>query len=228
MQPSLFLTWTKILGDENLSILSKEETGFYQGFLPLQRRQQFLTGRSLLKTWVSKTYGETDLTQISLHSNPPHLKPVLFLRGKLLSEVSVSLSHKKNQVALAVGSYCPVGIDLEEFQIHRHAKRLQDFLCHPQEKLELQGLEENPTLYHSRLTELWTLKEATLKFLGEGIFGKVSPTEIKADWSGQTLTVHEHITLYWKNFVKEDFTLSVVTNSIGVSLLPDLILKISS
>ncbi len=100
------------------------------------------------------SYGET--------GKPLLAKP---WEGKL----EFNLSHSGELAAIAVTNTGPVGVDLERLRVVQHMSTLSEKVFSPTERAQL-GSEISP---HEFL-ELWTTKEAVLKFTGEGIASDLS------------------------------------------------------
>ena len=95
----------------------------------------------------------------------PSGKPIL-ARG--MPSLSFNLSHAKDVIVLAVSRDFDLGVDVEN--IHRRVNlTIADRFFSPGEQKQLKNA---PSKIQSRLfLELWTLKEAYAKAVGEGIFG---------------------------------------------------------
>lgn len=79
------------------------------------------------------------------------------------SNIHFNISHTKGAIACAV-SDCPVGVDIE--RIRKIDSRVVRYFFSQQEKDYVLADTENTDF---RFTEVWTKKEAYLKFLGTGI-----------------------------------------------------------
>ncbi|MBO4852621.1 MAG: 4'-phosphopantetheinyl transferase superfamily protein [Schwartzia sp.] len=86
-----------------------------------------------------------------------------FCQGR---ERSISLSHSGPYIAVAVGD-APVGVDVERKRKAPSGVAKRWF--RPEENAFLQSLSEEA--YPSAFFRLWTIKEAALKYTGEGLSG---------------------------------------------------------
>lgn len=148
-----------------LSILSLDEQEKYHNFKITLQRDRFLINRANLRLILAKylsinpqeiVFNYSDKGKPSLNFNI-HSDKIYF-----------NLSHKNNYTVYGIGQY-NLGIDLEKIddkvKIENIAKR---FFC-PQEYQHLIQLkeEDKPAYFFT----LWTIKEAYLKSIGDGLSG---------------------------------------------------------
>jgi len=107
---------------------------------------------------------------------------------------AASLSHAGPLIAMAVGRYRPLGVDIEPAGRVEEMPGLAESICHPPELHALRGLGKIEQA--NALLSLWTGKEAILKALGIG-FSRGEMNEFAApadgcnflDQSGEVLQV---------------------------------------
>lgn len=87
-----------------------------------------------------------------------------------------NLSHSGRCMALAVSSSSPVGIDIEDMARHTDFGRLAARFFHPSEADFINQLEHAEK--KEAFLRLWTIKEAFLKGLGDGL--TISPSSFSA------------------------------------------------
>lgn len=85
-------------------------------------------------------------------------KPTL----KEFPEIHFNISHCKAGVACAI-SECAVGVDIEV--LGRYSERLAQYTMNAKELEEISNAPDRDVAF----TRLWTMKEATMKLIGEGI-----------------------------------------------------------
>lgn len=99
-------------------------------------------GHSVQPTFVYEKYGKPSLVELPM--------------------IHFNLSHCRAAVACAVDSV-PVGVDVE--MLGRYNEQLAQYTMNTEEQQEI-AQSENPD---ETFTRLWTMKEATMKLIGEGI-----------------------------------------------------------
>jgi 4'-phosphopantetheinyl transferase len=93
---------------------------------------------------------------------------------------ATSLSHAGSLIAIAVGHYRPLGVDIEPATRVEEMSGLAENICHPTELETLQRL-AGPEQARALLS-LWTGKEAVLKALGIGFSrGEMNEIALPAD-----------------------------------------------
>ena len=86
-----------------------------------------------------------------------------------------SISHTKRHAFCALAK-CPIGIDAEEMD-RTFNLRLADKVLSNSEKLRFEGYEDKRDAF----LRLWVLKEASVKFTGEGLGGYPNHTDFSPD-----------------------------------------------
>lgn len=81
------------------------------------------------------------------------------------SNIFFNLSHTKNGILLAVSTDSDIGADIENVQIIPPYNIIND-IFHP---AEIEFIHKTPTSLQTRFYEIWTKKEAYLKYLGTGL-----------------------------------------------------------
>ena len=100
------------------------------------------------------------------------------------SNIHFSLSHSGHWALLAVSEMELIGVDIEEVNTARDLSNIAESYYHPQEFAVMQLLPgEAQTDYFYRL---WTLKEAFLKAIGEGISAGLD--KIQFDLAGNAIS----------------------------------------
>jgi len=121
----------------------------------LQGKREAIVAYELLERLVGDCFGVGELPEFEYGE---HGKPSL----KGMPDVHFNISHCKEAVVVAVGNE-PVGVDVE-----CRGRYKESLAAHVLNEEELQHVLEckNKDL---AFTELWTIKEAILKYTGEGI-----------------------------------------------------------
>jgi 4'-phosphopantetheinyl transferase len=88
-----------------------------------------------------------------------------YLRG--LDQIDVSLTHTDDLIAVGVSRNGRIGVDAEPSGRKMQFDLMQDHVCTPAERAELQWLPDAER--SAGLLRLWTLKEAYTKALGQGL-----------------------------------------------------------
>lgn len=111
------------------------------------------------------------------------------------SNIHFNISHTKGAIACAV-SDCPVGIDIE--RIRKIDFRIVRYFFSQQEKDYVLADTENTDF---RFTEVWTKKEAYLKFLGTGILLPVEKFDVFEILNNEFIRIYTEL--------KHDYLISV-------------------
>lgn len=82
-----------------------------------------------------------------------------FLHPDQFMDLHFSVSHTKNDVAIAVAAF-PLGLDLEFIQ-DQYPQSIEKRLVHPDDQLKV----ENARQFY----QLWSIKEAFVKYTGQGL-----------------------------------------------------------
>lgn len=121
----------------------------------LQGQREGIVAYELLQRLVSECFGINELPDFEYGE---HGKPSL----KGLPHVHFNISHCKEAVVVAVGNE-PVGVDIE--CRGRYKEPLASHVLNDDELQQIASSKQKDQTF----TELWTMKEAILKFTGEGI-----------------------------------------------------------
>ncbi len=154
-------------------ILSRLEQARAAQFKFEKGRNQFITGRSLLRT-ILGSY---------LQLNPAQLRFQYNARGKPSLESSsaqgplhFNVAHSKDLILIAVTRACPVGVDVEHLHPVNDFKDIaaRFFTSGETTKLISAPADQQMVAFFN----LWTRKEAYLKATGDGISGGLKEVEI--------------------------------------------------
>lgn len=143
------------------ALLSSEETARSLRFDSPLLRRRFVAGRASLRSILGEHVG----------SDPRALVFVLNRFGKpSLAEVPTvhfSLSHSEDQAILAVSESCELGADIERIRVFDHLDLARRFF-HPNEVAAIERLVSDDARLRT-FFRTWTLKEAIVKALGQGL-----------------------------------------------------------
>ncbi|MFC8957915.1 4'-phosphopantetheinyl transferase family protein [Streptomyces sp. NPDC057101] len=142
-------------------LLSPREGERYRGIRHAVARRRHLASRALLKHTVGAVLGVRP-GEVELGREPGG-RPLLCGRPGL----SVSLTHTRGLLAVALSRVGPVGADAERAARGLAGTGLEHRMCTPAERAALAELPAGRR--NARLLELWTLKEAYSKGLGLGM-----------------------------------------------------------
>jgi 4'-phosphopantetheinyl transferase len=145
------------------SLLSSDERQRGDRFLAAEDRQRFIQARAGLRRVLGQ-YLATDPTQLCFGYGEQG-KPFL---QRPSTELAFNLSHSQGLALLAVTTGSAIGIDLEQPRLRLNLKAIARRLFDPaiqQELAPLKGEHLAQAFYRH-----WTLHEARIKALGEGIF----------------------------------------------------------
>jgi len=147
-------------------------------FLKENDRLRFLGGRYLLQKYLHECSVPETLNQIQYDA---------YKRPKL-KHTSFSISHSKNWVVLAAGSYdLTMGIDLE-VNVPLHIPDYLEPFCEDERNFILKNNAQ------SRFYHAWTKKESALKAIGKGFLHNALDINTKMDHF-----VYENNKYKWKN-----------------------------
>lgn len=155
---------TRAVRAQCLGLLSVAERERHDRYLADDARDQYLLGRALVRTVLSRRTGVPTGRWV-FGQNPqgrPHIEsPVL------PEPVHFNLSHASGLVALAVGDHPEIGVDVENVQRRLSWEDLAAsyFSTHEQAVLA----QTAPTQRRARFFEIWTLREAYVKARGLGL-----------------------------------------------------------
>jgi 4'-phosphopantetheinyl transferase len=145
--------------------LSPEERLRHSRFLFDRDKRDFAVAHTLLRRCLSARGGRAPLEWA--FAADPRGKPMLAKQDALDTPLAFNLSHTAGLVACAVGEDVEVGIDVERIDRDIDAVDLASRFFSSSESgavRRLEGIEQR-----TRFAELWTLKEAFIKAIGEGL-----------------------------------------------------------
>jgi 4'-phosphopantetheinyl transferase len=208
-----------------LSILSEDELEKYHNFKVNSLRHRFLINRANLRLILAKylrinpqeiVFNYSDKGKPSLNFNI-HSQKIYF-----------NLSHKNNYTVYGIGQ-CNLGIDLEKIddkvKIENIAKR---FFC-PEEYQYLTKLKKEDKF--SYFFTLWTIKEAYLKLIGQGLSGGLDSIyiqDIGDNHNYQIINNQGNKLEHWmvKTWnILDNYILSIVVNKFEYKFNQSLIFK---
>lgn len=146
------------------ALLSDSENERFQKFLDREAKQEFLLGRYLLRTRLSKYHSEV-LAQdwkISLGANG---KPAIS-NSEIVSDVNFNIAHSHGVVVCAFSRSSLLGIDIEFKRIEKSYLHLAKRFFSKAEFEILRNL--NSELQSQQFFKYWSLKEAYAKATGLG------------------------------------------------------------
>ena len=138
-----------------LGDISEQRRGQALKFRHEQGQRLCVLAYQLLKQGLRETYG---ITENPLFEYNEHGKPSIAGHP----EIFFNLSHCKEAAVCAISDN-PVGVDVES--IREYKENLVRYTMNDREVREIEG-SDNPAATFIRL---WTMKEATMKFIGTGI-----------------------------------------------------------
>lgn len=147
-----------------LGLLDADERARYDRFLAPGARDEFLTGRVLVRTTLSSLFGPPP--QSWSFRAGEHGKPSL-VPGQVGADLRFNLSHTRNLVAVAVTLGRDLGVDVEAAERRGQTVEIADRYFASAETEALLALP--PALQRERFFTLWTLKESYIKARGMGL-----------------------------------------------------------
>lgn len=190
LAPDLYLEFVPKLPDYEQERVEKMQS--------IQRRQEFVLGRHLLRTILQKN----NLSYSSeLVLSEGYQKPVL-----KNSELEFNLSHSNKMIALAISKTCKIGLDLQANAKKETLKKVAERYFHLQEQDYIASLDEEEEL--DVLQKLWTLKEAHTK-LNNGLLLQ-SLSELNLDLENSLFYSPKNETF---DISKQKFYLSVLSKN---------------
>ena len=146
-------------------------------------------------------------------------KPAAFVDG-IPASINFNVSHSGNSGLIAFNFDGRIGIDVEERIAREDLKGLIETVFGPQEQLELSVLTGEPRL--RLFYDLWTMKEALVKALGDGHYVDFSQFQAPLDMrrgapEGEFRFPHLP-TLAWRveNLGNEEFAAALAYEAIPV------------
>jgi 4'-phosphopantetheinyl transferase len=146
------------------SLLSPEEDARYRRFAFARNRQQFLVGRALVRTTLSRYAGVPPAAWVfaaSGHGKPEIAAPADF------AGLRFNLSHTDGLVACAVTAGREVGVDVEDMSRREVSASLARYCLSAAELAHWEGLSDGER--REVFFDYWTLKEAYIKARGLGL-----------------------------------------------------------
>jgi 4'-phosphopantetheinyl transferase len=156
---------TPALLDAYRAWLSPEEERRAQRFVREEDRRRFLLARGLARGVLAGYTGEAP--SMLAFAAQSFGKPVLRATTGAATPPHFNLSHTRGLVVLAVSHEAELGVDVEAIDRNLEPRRLAGRHFSPSEREALAVATE--LQLHERFFELWTLKEAYAKALGQGL-----------------------------------------------------------
>lgn len=146
------------------TLLSDREQRRFQRFRPATKKSEFIASRLLLRHLL-KTYTACNIS--TTEAIPDDMgRPFWFDNQKPL-ELFFSLSHTKNMICCTLSRNREIGCDIESLEPRKYQKELAERVFSNKEQRfyhKLSGAAQSEFFYKS-----WTLKEAFIKALGQGL-----------------------------------------------------------
>ena len=153
-------------------LLDAEESARSDRFLVETPRLEWTVARAALRVVVGQALGQ-DARQVCFFADT-HGKPSV--AGA--SGFHFNLTHTSGRALIALGVENPLGIDLEVWSRAPRMGGLEEAICAPQERTEIERW--TPEERNRFLLRLWTAKEAYLKAVGLGL--GLPPTRVRLAW----------------------------------------------
>lgn len=145
-------------------LLTNQELERYRRFKVDNKREEFLASRLLLSHLLS-VYTCFDPSEIE--AVPDQMgRPFWYHKGDRIS-LFFSLSHTRGMVSCAVSNACETGCDIELLRYRKYEKELTKKVFSKTEMTLYNTL--SPEAQHIFFYRSWTLKEAFVKAVGEGL-----------------------------------------------------------
>jgi 4'-phosphopantetheinyl transferase len=165
--------------------LSVEERERHDRFVFARDRRDFAVAHALLRRSLS-AQGNRAPHEWTFATGARG-KPTLALEDGSRTPLVFNLAHTDGLVACAVSRDVDLGIDVEAIDRRLNAKELATRFFAPAEAAALEQCPDAES--HTRFVEIWTLKEAFVKALGEGLscpldaftFTFVGPSSLRFD-----------------------------------------------
>lgn len=149
--------------DKFFYILDESEIQTFHSYQRVEKREEFLAGRYLLKSVLAAQW-DVEQNRIVL-KKAPYGKLTLDDNHINGENIRFNLSHSKGLIACSFVKDHEIGIDLEK--IERDLTEISNRFFHPQEVEFLDQYEKNQR--NKLAYKVWTLKEAYLKAKGIGM-----------------------------------------------------------
>lgn len=156
--------YTELSDNQINNLLSQQEQLRFSRFRPATKKAEFIASRLLLRHLLKK-YTECDISKTE--AIPDNMgRPFWIESGKDIN-LFFSLSHTKNMICCALSRNKEVGCDIESLQPRKYQEDLTQRVFSKKEHTfyrELSTTTKSEFFYRS-----WTLKEAFVKALGQGL-----------------------------------------------------------
>lgn len=150
---NVFLAYTKMKDIGGIEILSKKERKRFHSFKSEGRKAEYLNSRKLFRFLLSELGEDTESAQLLKYEGG---KPYGVYDG---NHIYVSFTHTPHKVFCAISKHIELGLDSE--QINRKVRpKVLNRILNKEERERLQNVD--PVV-------IWTIKEASVKYLGIGL-----------------------------------------------------------
>lgn len=105
-----------------------------------------------------------------------HGKPFLANLPSGAPSLHFNISHSKDYAVIGISSYAPIGVDIEMIRPDLPAEKIAKRFFHPNESAAFLSLPESERLLW--FTRHWTMKEAFVKAIGDGLTFSTTSFEI--------------------------------------------------
>jgi 4'-phosphopantetheinyl transferase len=161
-------SWNAATIDAAVAMLSEDERERCRRFRFERDARDYAAAHALLRRTLSR-HGDRQ-PQGWRFDVTPSGKP--FLIDSPDFHPAFSLSHTRGMVACAITDGADVGVDVEWADRDVDAEKIAARFFAPAESRHLMGLA--PDARRGRFVDLWTLKEALVKAIGQGIAGSLN------------------------------------------------------
>ncbi|MGQ0635857.1 MAG: 4'-phosphopantetheinyl transferase family protein [Planctomycetaceae bacterium] len=158
-----------------LDLLDETERVRSERFLSDDAREQFVVGRRLLRTTLSR-YAPIRPEEWRFEFNSQG-KPAI-AESHQLGWLSFNLSHTSGMVLCAISRECEVGVDVEPRHTRCDLQIARRFFTPSESTAIMEAAEETRA---GLFAQFWTLKEAVIKARGLGLSMPLSSFEIRLD-----------------------------------------------
>lgn len=159
---------------QELASLSQDELDRGYSLRMDSKRHAYFSSRILLRQALSAylNYPAEKLSfKIGSHGKPYLGSPARSDSGSFRPAMYFNLSHSGDYIAIAFSSAAPIGIDIEKSREHFRGESLVRRFFHPDEFTEYKNLPKCDQ--QEFVFRRWTIREAFLKGLGDGL--SISP-----------------------------------------------------
>ncbi len=199
---------------DDLRILNEDELSYYHSIGDEQRKSEYLHSRVILWRLLSVCL-KTSAKNISVVKNI-NGKPELTGHEQDIENLGISISYTDNYIAVAFGRVLNVGIDIEHIKQFSAATEIAQRFFH---KSEVDDLARHQPSRHLRFAQFWTLKEAFLKYTGNGLSQPLNTVEFTLSAKKILFKCHnshsEQQHQFAQYLLNNSVCLSVCTNPVG-------------